>query len=82
VVAAEAAQAVGALLLLGLLTGPAAAAQRLVRAPAAGIALAAALALFAMWAGLVLSYAIPSLPPSSAVVTIAVAVYLIARALP
>jgi zinc/manganese transport system permease protein len=75
VVAAQATQAVGALLLLGLLAAPAAAAHRLARAPFAGLALAAALALASTWAGLALSYAIPSLPPSSAIVAIAVAVY-------
>jgi zinc/manganese transport system permease protein len=76
VVAAEAAQAVGALLLLGLLAAPAAAAHRLVRRPFAGVALAGCLAVAATWAGLALAYAIPSLPPSTAIVTIAVGVYL------
>jgi zinc/manganese transport system permease protein len=74
-VAAEATQAVGALLLLGLLAAPAAAAHRLARAPFAGIALAGGLAIVAMWGGLALAYAIPSLPPSTAIVTIAVAIY-------
>jgi zinc/manganese transport system permease protein len=76
VVAAEATQAVGALLLLGLLAAPAAAAHRISRAPFAGVALAGALAIAAMWAGLVLAYALPWLPPSTAVVVIAVAPYL------
>jgi zinc/manganese transport system permease protein len=75
VVAAEATQAVGALLLLGLLGAPAAAAQRLTSAPFTGIALAAALSVVAMWSGLVLAYAVPWLPPSSAVVLIAVCLY-------
>ncbi len=75
VVAAEATQAVGALLLLGLLAAPAAAAHRLARSPFAGIALAAALACAAMWGGLVLAYAIPALPPSTAVIAIAVGIY-------
>ncbi len=74
-VAAEATQVVGALLLLGLLAAPAAAAHRLTRSPFAGIALAAALALVAMWGGVMLAYAIPSLPPSTAIVAIAVALY-------
>jgi zinc/manganese transport system permease protein len=78
VVAAEATQAVGALLLLGLLAAPAAAAQRLTPSPLAGIGLAAALAVAAMWGGLALAYAVPSLPPSSAVVAIAVALYYLA----
>ncbi len=75
VVAAEAAQAVGALLLLGLLAAPAAVAHRLTRSPGAGIALAALLAVLVTWAGLVLAYAIPSLPPSAAIVAVAVTLY-------
>jgi zinc/manganese transport system permease protein len=75
VVAAEATQAIGALLLLGLLAAPAAAAHRIARSPAIGIALAAAFALAAMWGGLALAYAVPSLPPSSAIVGIAALIY-------
>jgi zinc/manganese transport system permease protein len=75
VVAAEATQVVGALLLLGLLAAPAAAAHRLAHSPFAAIALAGALAIASMWGGLALAYAIPSLPPSTAIVTIAVAIY-------
>jgi zinc/manganese transport system permease protein len=78
VIVAEATQAVGALLLLGLLAAPAAAAQRVTAAPFAGLALAAALSLAAMWSGLVLAYALPWLPPSSAVVVVAVSFYGIA----
>ncbi len=75
VVAAEATQAVGALLLLGLLTGPAAAAHRLTGRPFAGIALAGVLGVGAMWGGLALGYAVPQLPPSTAIVALAVGVY-------
>jgi len=75
VVAAEATQAVGALLLLGLLAAPAAAAHRLTRAPFAGVALAGLLAVAATWGGLVLAYEIPSLPPSTAIVALAVGTY-------
>jgi zinc/manganese transport system permease protein len=75
VVAAEATQAVGALLLLGLLAAPAAAAHRLARTPYGGLALAGLLAVAAMWGGLALAYAIPSLPPSTAIVALAVAGY-------
>jgi len=75
VVAAEATQAVGALLLLGLLAAPAAAAHRVTTAPFAGLALACALALAATWAGLTLAYALPWMPPSTAVVVIAVGLY-------
>jgi len=81
VVVAAAAQAVGALLLLGLLAAPAASAHRLVTGPAAGVALAAAIALFATWGGLALAYMIPSLPPSSAVIGIAGTVYYASRML-
>jgi zinc/manganese transport system permease protein len=79
VIAAEASQVVGALLLLGLLAAPAAAAHRLSRGPLAGIAMAGALAVLAMWGGLVAAYLIPSLPPSTAVVSIAVGIYSVAR---
>jgi zinc/manganese transport system permease protein len=72
VIAAEATQAVGALLLLGLLAAPAASALRLARNPFAGMALAGALAVAATWGGLALAYAVPSLPPSSAIVGLAV----------
>jgi zinc/manganese transport system permease protein len=75
VVAAEATQAVGALLLLGLLTAPAAAAHRLVGNPYVGIALAGLLGVGAMWGGLVASYEVPGLPPSSAIVALAVGLY-------
>jgi len=78
VVAAGATQAVGALLLLGLLTGPAAAAHRLTGRPYAGVALAGALAVGAMWGGLVLSYEVPRLPPSTAIVVLAIGVYAVA----
>ncbi|MFI5008916.1 MAG: metal ABC transporter permease [Solirubrobacterales bacterium] len=82
VVAAEATQAVGALLLLGLLTAPAAAAHRLAGNPFAGIALAALLGVAAMWGGLALSYALPGLPPSTAIVALAVGVYAASTILP
>ena len=81
VVAAEAVQAVGALLLLGLLAAPAAAAHRIAKSPFVGIVLAGALALAAMWGGLALAYAVPSLPPSSAIVGLAVGIYATAAVL-
>ena len=79
-VAAEASQAVGALLLLGLLSAPAGAAHRLTANPYAGLALSAAFALVAMWGGLVLSYVVPSLPPSSMIIALAVTIYALAAA--
>jgi zinc/manganese transport system permease protein len=75
VVAALATQAVGALLLLGLLAPPAAAAHRITGRPLAGVALAGALAVAAMVGGLVLAYLVPSLPPSTAVIGLAVTIY-------
>jgi zinc/manganese transport system permease protein len=74
-VTAESAQAVGTLLLIGLLAAPAGAAHRVTARPYLGLALAAAIAVGCMWAGLALGYAIPSLPPSSAVIGLAGAVY-------
>jgi zinc/manganese transport system permease protein len=76
--AAEATQAVGALLLLGLLAAPAGAAHRLTPNPYLALALSAALAVAAMWLGLALSYALPSVPPSTAVIVLASASYLLA----
>jgi zinc/manganese transport system permease protein len=79
-VAGEATQAVGALLLLGLLAAPAGAASQLTANPWLGLALSAAIAVGSMWSGLALSYQIPSLPPSTAIVLIAAAVYVLAAA--
>jgi zinc/manganese transport system permease protein len=75
IVAAEATQAVGALLLLGLLAAPAGAAHRLTASPYRGMALAVAIALGSTWVGLGLSYEIAGLPPGSAVIGVAVAFY-------
>jgi zinc/manganese transport system permease protein len=81
VVAAEATQAVGALLLLGLLAGPAAAAHRIAKSPFAGVALAGCLAVAATWGGLALAYAVPSLPPSTAIVALSVGIYYVSTIL-
>ena len=78
VCAGEATQAVGALLLLGLLAAPAGAAHRLTANPYPGLALSALLAATATWMGLTLSYRIPSLPPSTAIIVVAVTVYALA----
>jgi zinc/manganese transport system permease protein len=72
---AEATQAIGALLFLGLLAAPAGAAQRLTSNPYRGLGLSAALAVLSTWAGLTLSYQIPTLPPSSAIIGVAVGIY-------
>lgn len=79
-VAAEATQAVGALLLLGLLAAPGGAARLLTDRPWAGLALSAAIAVGSTWAGLALSYEVDSLPAGSAVVGVAGAVFLLAAA--
>ena len=75
VVTAEGTQAVGALLLLGLLAAPAGAAHRLTARPYRGLALSSLIAVLAMWGGLALSYEIASLPPSSAIIGLAGAGY-------
>lgn len=75
VVTAESTQAVGALLLLGLLAAPAGAAHHLTARPYRGLALSGLLAVAATWGGLALSYAVPSLPPSSAIIGLAGAAY-------
>jgi zinc/manganese transport system permease protein len=64
--------------LLGLIAAPAGAAHRLTSNPYLALALSTGLAVLAMWLGLVLSYAIPSLPPSTAIIATATACYLLA----
>jgi zinc/manganese transport system permease protein len=78
VVTAEGTQAVGALLILGLLSAPAGAAHRLTANPYAGVAISSLIAVAAMWGGLALSYEISSLPPSSAIIGLAAAAYAVA----
>jgi zinc/manganese transport system permease protein len=78
VTAAEATQAVGALLLLGLIAAPAGAAHRLTPNPYRALALSATLALIVTWLGLTTSYLVPNLPPSSAIIAFAAAVYALA----
>ena len=76
--AAEASQAVGALLLFGLLAAPAAAAQRLTDRPWRALPLAGGLAVAAVWAGLALAYAAPTLPPSFTIMLFAAGEYALA----
>ena len=80
VVAAEATQAVGALLLLGLVAAPAAAAHRLGRTPYEGMALSVALAVGCVWSGLGLSYVVTQLPPSTAIISVATGLYVVTAA--
>jgi zinc/manganese transport system permease protein len=68
---------VGALLLFGLLAAPAAAARRLTPDPWRALWLAALLATASVWAGIVTSYAAPTLPVSFAITTVAAAFYTI-----
>jgi zinc/manganese transport system permease protein len=77
VTAGEATQAIGSLLLLGLLAAPAAAAQLLTASPWRALALSTAIAVGSMWAGLAMSYAAPTVPASFAVISFATATYLV-----
>lgn len=77
VIASEAVQVTGALLILGLMAAPAAVARNLTTRPYAGIALSAGVALTATWAGLALSYAVPTLPPSFAMMAVLFGLYLL-----
>ncbi len=76
VTAGVATQAVGALLLLGLLAAPAGAAQRLTARPFPALWLAAGIAVGSMWIGLTLAYLLPTVPPSFGILGVATAVYL------
>jgi len=78
IVAAEATQAVGALLLLGLLAAPGATARLLTDRPWRGLWLSAAVAVGSMWGGLTLSYEVDSLPASTAVVGVAACAFVLA----
>jgi zinc/manganese transport system permease protein len=74
----EAVQAVGALLIVGLLVTPAASAQRLTARPFRGLALAAGIAVGCVWLGLLLAYVTPRVPPSFAIIGLAFATYVAA----
>jgi zinc/manganese transport system permease protein len=76
--AAEASQAIGALLLFGLLAAPPAAALRLTSRPWRALALSGALAVAAVWLGVVVSYAWPKLPASFSIMSVSTAEYLLA----
>ncbi|HEU5267953.1 MAG TPA: metal ABC transporter permease [Jatrophihabitans sp.] len=75
VTTAEATQAVGALLLLGLLAGPAGAALALTERPYQGMAISVGLAVGSVWGGLLLAYYVPKLPPSFSITTVVTVVY-------
>ncbi len=78
VCAAEATQAVGALLLLGLIAAPAGAAQRLTDRPYRAFWLSGALAVASLWAGVTISYLVADVPPSFAIMAVATAIYVVA----
>jgi zinc/manganese transport system permease protein len=77
VIASEAVQVTGALLILGLMAAPAAIARYLTTRPYAGMAVSAGVALTSTWAGLALSYAVPTLPPSFAMMAVLFGLYLL-----
>jgi zinc/manganese transport system permease protein len=68
---AEATQAVGALLVLGLMAAPAGAAQRLTTRPFAALGLSAAISVGSVWIGLRLSYVKGDWPPSFCILAVA-----------
>jgi zinc/manganese transport system permease protein len=78
ITAAEATQAVGALLLLGLLAAPAGASQQLTTRPYRALALSAGIAVGSVVTGLCISYAAPAVPPSFGIVAVATASYALA----
>jgi zinc/manganese transport system permease protein len=73
--AAEATQAVGALLLLGLIAAPAGAAIKLTARPFLALALSCVFGLASIWLGVIGAYLISSLPPSTAILGVAALIY-------
>ncbi len=73
---AESVQAVGALLVFGLMVTPAAVAQNLTTRPYAGMALSAAVALVAIWLGLTLAFFI-SYPASFFITALAFGAFIV-----
>ena len=78
ITAGEATQAVGALLILGLLATPAATAQRLTTRPFLALWASAGIAVASMWAGLGIAYAASSIPPSFAILAVSTGAYVAA----
>jgi zinc/manganese transport system permease protein len=75
---AEATQIIGALVVLGLLAAPAAAAARLTTRPWHGFWLSAVLATAAIWIGVTIAYAVPAAPATFTIMSTAAAIYLLA----
>ena len=78
--AALATQAVGALLLLGLLAAPAGAAQRLTAKPFRAMGLSALMAAVEINVGLLLSYGFSNIPPSFSILAVSSCVYAVVYA--
>jgi zinc/manganese transport system permease protein len=78
---AEATQIIGALVVLGLLAAPGAAAARMTTRPWRGFWLSAVLAAAAVWIGVTLAYAIPAAPASFTIMGCAAAIYAVAALL-
>jgi zinc/manganese transport system permease protein len=81
VCAGEATQAVGALLLLGLIAAPAGAAQRLTTRPWVAFWSSGLLAVLSIWVGVTASYLVTDIPPSFAIMTTAAVLYVTAFAI-
>jgi zinc/manganese transport system permease protein len=75
VTAAEASQVIGALLILGRTRCPAGAAIRLTSRPLLAFVASAAIAVASMWIGLAVSFAVPKVPPSFAILATATLAY-------
>jgi zinc/manganese transport system permease protein len=80
VTVAEATQIIGALVVLGLLAAPAAAAARLTTRPWHGFWLSAVLATTAIWIGVTIAYAMPAAPATFTIMSTAATIYLFAVA--
>ncbi len=80
ITAGVATQAVGALLLLGLVAAPAGASQRLTSRPFVAVWLSAGIAVGSMWIGLTVAYLAPRVPPSFGIVAVATLTYLVSIA--
>lgn len=80
ITAGEASQAVGSMLLLGLLAAPAGTALLLTDRPYLGMAVSALLGIVDVWAGLALSYYLPNTPTSFWIMAVAAALYAVALA--
>ena len=79
IAASAATQVIGALLAVALIVAPAASAQRLTDRPGRAVALAVALGLGIVWAGLTIAYWLPY-PASFFITSLAAATYAVSRA--